>query len=321
MIEVSALTKRYGDTLAVDDLSFKVNPGVVTGFLGPNGAGKSTTMRMILGLDAQTSGAATVNGRSYRNSPAPMREVGALLDSEAIQGGRTAANHLKWMAQAGGVASHRVDEVLEMVGLIDVAGKKIGGFSLGMFQRLGIAGSLLGDPQTLLFDEPVNGLDPEGILWFRNLMKQLASEGRTILASSHLMSEMEEMADHILVIGQGRLIADMSIKELTERSSGTHVRVATSQKEEFAPLLKSNGATVNEGADDVLLVTGMESAAVSDLAAANSIRIHELTTQRASLESAFMELTRNSTEFHGSDGKSAEVAETVRAMTSEGADS
>ena len=257
MIEVRDVTRRYGKTVAVDNLSFRVKPGIVTGFLGPNGAGKTTTMRMILGLDRPTSGAVTVNGRSYHNLPAPMQEVGALLDAKAIQGGRTARQHLRWMAKAGGLPGKRVDEVLDLVGLTDVADRMVGGYSLGMSQRVGIATALLGDPRILLFDEPVNGLDPEGVRWIRSLLQRLASEGRTIFLSSHLMSEMEETADQIVVIGRGRLIADASIADFTQRSASSHVRVVSPRAADLAPLLQQAGATVTSGADG-LAVTGME---------------------------------------------------------------
>ncbi|MEX0762114.1 MAG: ATP-binding cassette domain-containing protein [Dehalococcoidia bacterium] len=320
MIEARGLTKRYGSTLAVDQLSFEIRPGVVTGFLGPNGAGKTTTMRIILGLDNPTGGSVTVNGRSYQRSPAPMQEIGALLDAKAVTGNRSAYNHLLWLAQAGGIPRRKIDEVLDTVGLTDVAGRRVGGFSLGMYQRLGIAAALLGDPGILLFDEPVNGLDPEGIIWIRTLMKRLASEGRTIFVSSHLMSEMGETADHVLVIGRGRLIADMSVSDLTQRSSSSHVKVISPQKEELAPLLTSQGATVRNGADGALLVTGMDATHISDIAATNNVRLHELSTQRASLEAAFLELTRDSTEFQtGAAGQAdaSDVAETVRALTDE----
>ncbi len=309
MIEVNEVTKRYGNTLAVDRLSFVVKPGIVTGFLGPNGAGKSTTMRMILGLDTPTSGSITVNGRPYRESPAPMREVGALLDAKAIQGNRTARQHLRWLAQAGGIPTSRVDEVLHLVGLTDVAGRKVGGFSLGMSQRLGIAGALLGDPGVLLFDEPVNGLDPEGIVWVRHLFKRLAAEGRTILVSSHLMSEMQETADHVIVIGRGRLIADMPVSELTARSSTSHVRVTSPRAADLKPLLESAGGSITTSTDGTLLVTGLGAPQVGEIAAANGIVLHELTPQRASLEAAFMELTRDSVEYQAETQVLAETAQ------------
>jgi ABC-2 type transport system ATP-binding protein len=296
MIEVKDVTRRYGETVAVDHLTFTVQPGIVTGFLGPNGAGKTTTMRMILGLDRPTSGSVTVNGRSYRDLPAPMREVGALLDAKAIQGGRTARQHLRWMVRAGSLPSRRVDEVLDMVGLTDVADRGVGGFSLGMSQRLGLATALLGDPRILIFDEPVNGLDPEGIRWIRSLLQRLASEGRTIFLSSHLMSEMEETADHIVVIGRGRLIADTSIAEFTQRSSGSHVRVISPRGADLVPLLERAGAAVTHR-DGALIVTGMEAVQIADVAADHRIVIHELSPQRASLEAAFMELTEGSQQY------------------------
>jgi ABC-2 type transport system ATP-binding protein len=308
VIEVRGLSKRFGDTVAVDNLSFDIPPGVVTGFLGPNGAGKSTTMRMILGLDRPSGGSVTVNGRSYQDSPAPMREVGALLDAKAVQGGRSAKQHLRWLAQAGGVPTSRVEEVLDIVGLTEVAGKRVGGFSLGMYQRLGIAAALLGDPETLLFDEPVNGLDPEGILWIRNLMKRLAREGRTIFVSSHLMSEMEETAEHVLVIGRGRLIADMSMREFIQKSSGGHVRVISPQPARLVPLLTGAGASVSDGANGALVVTDLDAARIGDIAAEHRIALHELSPQTASLEAAFMELTRDSVDYHagGTDTSSDE---------------
>ncbi|MCP9487956.1 MAG: ATP-binding cassette domain-containing protein [Gaiellaceae bacterium MAG52_C11] len=298
MIEVRELSKRFGDALAVDRLSFDVRPGVVTGFLGPNGAGKSTTMRLILGLDEPTSGSVTVARRSYRDLPAPMQEVGALLDAKAIHGKRSAHQHLRWLAQAGGFPRQRVDEVLELVGLAAVAGRRVGGFSLGMQQRLGMAAALLGNPQTLLFDEPVNGLDPEGVLWVRNLFKGLAHEGRTILVSSHLMSEMEETAEHVLVIGRGRLLADLSIGEFTQRSSGSHVCVVSPEATRLTSLLLEQvGSAVTSNGDGGLSVAGIDTARIGDIAAEHGIRLHELTPQRASLEDAFMELTRESVEY------------------------
>ena len=296
MIEVNDITKRYGDTVAVDHLSFTVKPGVVTGFLGPNGAGKTTTMRMILGLDSPTSGEVTVNGRPYRGIGAPMSQVGALLDAKAAHGGHTAYQHLRWLAQAGGIPSRRLGEVLELVGLTEVSGKRLGGFSLGMYQRLGIAAALLGDPQILLFDEPVNGLDPEGIRWIRSLLQELAAEGRTIFLSSHLMTEMEATADHIIVIGRGRLIADASIAEFTQRSTSSHVRVVSPQAISLTPVLQRAGATIAND-DGALIVTGMEAPMIGTLAAAHRIELHELTPRRASLESAFMELTQDSQEY------------------------
>jgi ABC-2 type transport system ATP-binding protein len=318
VIEVRGLSKRFGSTVAVDNLSFDITPGVVTGFLGPNGAGKSTTMRMILGLDQPSAGSVTVNGRSYRDNPAPMREVGALLDAKAVVGGRSAENHLRWLAQAGGIPRARVGEVLDIVGLTDVAGKRIGGFSLGMYQRLGIAAALLGDPETLLFDEPVNGLDPEGILWIRNLMKKLAAEGRTIFVSSHLMSEMQETAEHVLVIGRGRLIADVSMAEFIQRSSGGHVKVISPQAATLAPLLLRAGATVTDGSNGDLIVTEMDAARIGDIAAEHRIALHELSPQRASLEAAFMELTRDSVDYHAGGSEAGDRDGRVPALTGEG---
>ena len=297
MIEARALTKRFGQTLAVDRLTFDVKPGIVTGFLGPNGAGKSTTMRMIVGLDRPTSGVATVNGRSYRDLPAPMHEVGTLLDAKAVEGGRSARAHLRWQALAGGIDRARVDEVLELVGLTAVANKRVKDFSLGMYQRLGLAGALLGDPGTLLFDEPFNGLDPQGIYWMRSLLKRLAAEGRAILISSHLMSEMEETADHVVVIGKGRLIADSSITTFTQGGSTNHVRVLSPQAEQLAGLLREAGATHSVASDGALLVSKIEASQVGDIAASHGIRLHELSPQRASLEAAFMEMTNDCVEY------------------------
>jgi ABC-2 type transport system ATP-binding protein len=298
MIEVRDLSKNYGDVKAVDGLTFDVKPGIVTGFLGPNGAGKSTTMRMILGLDNPTSGSVTVKGTTYRDLPAPIYEIGALLDAKEVFGRRSAYQHLKWMAQAGGVPKQRIDEVLDIVGLTSVAGKSINGFSLGMYQRLGIAGALLGDPEILLFDEPVNGLDPEGILWIRNLMKKLAAEGRTVFVSSHLMHEMEETADHLIVIGRGKLIADTSIADFIQRSTQSHVRVVSPQASELTPRLYSAGATITVAGNGALIVTGIDAAQIGDIAASHGIRLHELAPQRARLEAAFMETTRDSVEYH-----------------------
>jgi ABC-2 type transport system ATP-binding protein len=320
MIEVNDVTKRYGDTVAVDHLSFTVKPGIVTGFLGPNGAGKTTTMRMILGLDAPSSGAVTVNGRRYRTISAPMHEVGALLDAKAAFGGHTAYQHLRWLARAGGIPQRRVAEVLDLVGLSDVAGRRVGGFSLGMYQRLGIAAALLGDPPILLFDEPVNGLDPEGIRWIRSFLQRLAAEGRTIFLSSHLMSEMEATADHIIVIGRGRLIADASIAEFTQRSTGSHVRVISPQAAALAALLERAGATVSSGGD-ALIVTGLEAARIGRVAAEHSIELQELATKRASLEAAFMELTEGSLEYQGGAPDTGAIVETAHALVGTGAGS
>jgi ABC-2 type transport system ATP-binding protein len=297
MIEAEGLTKRYGDTLAVDDLSFSVEPGKITGFLGPNGAGKTTTMRLILGLDRPTAGRVTINGKPFDEVAQPMRQVGALLDAKAMHGGRSAYNHLLCLAQSNNLPKHRVDEVLGLVGLTGVARKRAKGFSLGMGQRLGIAGALLGDPQILMFDEPVNGLDPEGILWIRNLMKALAAEGRTIFVSSHLMSEMENTADHLLVIGRGRLIADCTVDEFIAANSQENVRVRTPQPDLLAKLVAAAGATVREDGDGSMVVSGLDPARVGDLAYENAVRLHELAPVHASLEQAFMELTASSVQF------------------------
>jgi ABC-2 type transport system ATP-binding protein len=301
MIQVRELSKRYGKTLAVDGLTFDVKPGMVTGFLGPNGAGKSTTMRVILGLDAPTAGSVTINGKSYRDLPAPAQEVGALLEAKAIQGGRSAYNHLLWVALAASIPKRRVHEVIDLVGLSDVAGKRVDSFSLGMSQRLGIATALMGNPATFLFDEPVNGLDPEGIIWVRTLMKKLAAEGKTIFVSSHLMSEMEDTADHVVVIGRGRLIADMDIREFIRHSSTNHVRVVSPRAPELAAAIRSAGGVVVDVEDGGLEVTGMEAAPIGDLAAARGIPLHELSPRRASLEAAFMELTHDAVEYHAAD--------------------
>jgi ABC-2 type transport system ATP-binding protein len=298
MIEARGLTKRYGDTLAVDDLSFSVAPGKITGFLGPNGAGKTTTMRMILGLDRPTAGQVTVAGQPFARLSRPMRQVGALLDAKALHGGRSAYSHLLCLAQSNNLPARRVDEVLGLVGLSDVARKRSRGFSLGMGQRLGIAAALLGDPQILMFDEPVNGLDPEGILWIRNLMKALAAEGRTVFVSSHLMSEMESTADHLLVIGRGKLIADCTVDEFIAANSQQTVRVRTPQLDQMAKLVATAGGTVRENGDGVMVISGLDVGQVGDLAYENSVRLHELSPLHASLEEAFMELTASSVEFH-----------------------
>ena len=300
MIEARNLTKHYGATVAVDDLSFDVKPGMVTGFLGPNGAGKTTTMRMILGLDHPNAGQVTIDGKSYRDLPAPLHEVGALLDAKAMHGGRSAYNHLLCLAQSNGIPRTRVDEVLAIVGLESVARRRAAGFSLGMGQRLGIAAALLGDPAVLMFDEPVNGLDPEGIVWIRNLMRALAAEGRTVLVSSHLMSEMAITADHLIVIGRGRLIRDEGVNDFVASSSQHSVRVRSPQIDDLAVHLRTAGATVNTLTEAALEVRGVDSAAIGEMAAANGIILHELTPQKASLEEAFMELTGDSVEYHAS---------------------
>ncbi len=302
MIEAFGLTKRYGDTLAVDDLSFTVPAGQVTGFLGPNGAGKSTTMRMVLGLDAPTAGSVTVNGRPYAEYHRPLFEVGALLEAKAIHGGRSAYNHLLCLAQSNGMRRARVDEVLDAVGLRSVAKKRSGGFSLGMGQRLGIAAALLGDPRVLMFDEPVNGLDPEGVLWIRNLLKALAGEGRTVFVSSHLMSEMSITADRLVIIGRGRLIAETTVADFLKTGTGNFVRVRSPRADDLAKLLRSKGLEVARQADDVLQVSGATCEAIGDLAGSNGLTLHELSTQQASLEETFMELTRDSVDYRTDEG-------------------
>ncbi|MFI7697476.1 ABC transporter ATP-binding protein [Nonomuraea sp. NPDC049480] len=295
MIEVTALTMRYGAALAVDDLTFTVRPGMVTGFLGPNGAGKSTTMRAILGLESPDSGTALVGGQPYASFQRPMREVGALLDAGAVHGGRTAAAHLWCLARGNGIARDRVGEVLEQVGLAEVADRRIAGFSLGMRQRLGIAAALLGDPGVLMFDEPVNGLDPEGIRWIRELMRRLAAEGRTVLVSSHLMGEMALTADHVVVIGRGRLIADTAMAEMVSQfEQGMLVRAA--DQPALAGVLRAGGADVREE-DGGLSVMGLDGPRIGELALSHGIALHELTPRGASLEEAFMKLTEGDVEF------------------------
>jgi len=298
MIEAKHLTKRYGKTVAVDEVCFTVRPGQVTGFLGPNGAGKSTTMRMILGLDTPTSGEVSVDGKPYRQLSYPLRSVGALLEARAIVGGRSAANHLNWLADSNGIARRRVTEVLDIVGLSDVAGKRVGTFSLGMNQRLGIAAALIGDPQTVMFDEPINGLDPEGIVWIRNLMKSLAAEGRTVFLSSHLMSEMAQTADHLLVIGRGRIIADASTDEFINRNTAPSVRVRAVQHTDLAETLSQRGALIECGSDGAMVVTGMDSAAIGGIASAHDITLVELAPLGTSLEEAYFDLTKDETDYH-----------------------
>ncbi len=313
MIEVDRLTKRYGSTVAVDDLSFQVLPGRVTGFLGPNGAGKSTTMRAVIGLDLPTMGEVRINGRSYASIRRPLCEVGALLDARAVHGGRSASNHLLCIARSNGIDPARVSAVLEMVGLAGVTRRRIRTFSLGMLQRLGVAAALLGNPGVLLFDEPVNGLDPEGIRWIRTLMKQLAAEGRTVLVSSHLMSEVALTADHLIVIGRGRLVADASVAELLSTSSRNRVRVRSPQAGRLSTLLTrdQSGVNVQSGPDGGLEVLGMDAPAVGELAAAHGVVLHELSSQQASLEEAFMDLTRDSVDYRtGTDLLSLESSTT-----------
>ncbi|MEV4015391.1 ABC transporter ATP-binding protein [Nonomuraea angiospora] len=291
-IRATNLSKRYGGTTAVSDLSFDVEPGQVTGFLGPNGAGKSTTMRMILGLDRPTGGSVLVDGRPYGELRHPLRKVGALLDAKAVHGGRSAHNHLLAIAQSNGIPASRVHEVLDAVGLREVARRRVGGFSLGMSQRLGIAAALLGDPEILIFDEPVNGLDPDGILWIRTFMRKLAAEGRTVFVSSHLMSEMAQTADHLIVIGKGRLIADTSVQEFIGRSSQGYVRVRSPRLAEVAELVK-----VGELHPDHLRVTAMSTLEIGTVTARAGIPLEELTFVQPSLEAAYMELTKDSLEF------------------------
>ena len=298
MIEVKGLSKRYGDVLAVDDLSFTVEPGHVTGFLGPNGAGKSTTMRAIVGLDRPTAGGVTIDGAKYAHDRAPLTHVGALLEAKAVHPGRSAYNHLLFLAQSNGIDRRRIDEALAMVGLDSVAKKRTKTFSLGMGQRLGIASAMLGNPRVLLLDEPVNGLDPEGIIWVRNLLKALAAEGRAILVSSHLMAEMALTADHLIVIGRGRLIADTTVSEFVAQASNKAVLVRTPDAGVLTQALQRRGATVTQSDDGALHVLGLEAAAIGQAAADATAVLHELTPQRASLEEAFMELTRDSVEYH-----------------------
>ncbi|MHC3472448.1 ABC transporter ATP-binding protein [Streptomyces sp. 7R007] len=298
MIEIEGLTKRYGEKVAVDNLSFTVRPGIVTGFLGPNGAGKSTTMRMMLGLDRPTAGDVRIDGRHYDRLKDPLKYIGALLDAKAVHGGRSAYNHLLCLAQSNGIPKSRVAEVLDTVGLTSVARKKAKGFSLGMGQRLGIAGALLGDPRILMFDEPVNGLDPEGIHWIRNLMKSLAAQGRTVFVSSHLMSEMALTADHLVVIGQGRLLADTSMADFIAQNSRTYVRIRTPQRERLLDVLHEAGVTVVEAGSGALEVDGGKAEHIGELAAQHQIVLHELSPQQASLEEAFMQLTAESVEYH-----------------------
>jgi ABC-2 type transport system ATP-binding protein len=297
MIEAHGLTKRYGDKLAVDDLSFTVRPGVVTGFLGPNGAGKSTTMRMILGLDAPTSGSVTVNGKPYQQHAAPLREVGALLEARAVHPGRSAYHHLLAIAQTSGIRRSRVDEVIEAVGLQQVARRRAGGFSLGMGQRLGIAAALLGDPHTVILDEPVNGLDTEGIRWIRSLLRGLAAQGKTVFVSSHLMSEMALTAQHLIVIGRGRLIADAGVEEFIAGAEGETVRVRSTDPDALAALLRSRAAEVSGDQDGALTVSGLSTDQVGRVAGAAGITLLELTARQASLEEAFIDMTSDAVEF------------------------
>ena len=305
MIEVRGLTKRYGGKVAVDDLTFTVRPGVVTGFLGPNGAGKSTTMRMILGLDAPTRGSATVNGKPYREHAAPLREVGALLEARSTHPGRSAYHHLLALAQTCGIRRSRVDEVIDAVGLRGVARRRAGGFSLGMGQRLGIATALLGDPRTVILDEPLNGLDTEGIRWIRSLLQGLAAEGKTVFVSSHLMNEMALTARHLIVIGRGRLIADAGVEELVAGAARNRVRARSTDPDALAALLRSPEVAVSHAEDGALTVSGLSTDQIGTAAAAAGITLLELTALQASLEDAFMTITRDAVEFRVSTATGA----------------
>jgi ABC-2 type transport system ATP-binding protein len=306
MIEASQLTKRYGEKTAVDGLDFTVKPGSVTGFLGPNGAGKSTTMRMIIGLDAPTSGSVVVNGRRYAEHAAPLQEVGALLEAKSIHPGRTAFNHLLAQAYTHGIPRRRVDEVIELTGLQTVANKRAGSFSLGMSQRLGIAAALLGDPATVMLDEPVNGLDPEGVLWIRNLLTRLAAEGRTVFVSSHLMSEMALVAEHLIIVGRGRLLADTSVDVLVREAGGDSVHVATAEPARLREVLAGPGVeVVGQSGTEELTVVGLSARDIGLRAAEHGIALFELTPRTVSLEAAFMELTRDAVEYHSSLGSAA----------------
>jgi ABC-2 type transport system ATP-binding protein len=309
LIEARGLTKDYDEKRAVDDLTFTVEPGIVTGFLGPNGSGKSTTMRLILGLDRPTAGTVTVNGKLYRDFPAPLHEVGALLEARAVHTGRSAYNHLLALAQTHGVPKARVNELIDRVGLREVARKRVGKFSLGMGQRLGIAAAMLADPQILILDEPANGLDPEGIQWIRNTLKELAAEGRTVFVSSHVMSEMALTADHLIVIGRGRLIADLGVEEFLRGASKKAAVVRSPQATELAEALSGPGVTVTRTDDGALDVQGLTAEQVGDTAAAHGLVLHELTPVRASLEEAFMDVTRDDVEFHAVTPGAARQAE------------
>ncbi|MFE6966511.1 ABC transporter ATP-binding protein [Agromyces sp. NPDC057679] len=297
MITATALTKRYGQKTAVNDITFSVRPGQVTGFLGPNGAGKSTTMRMIVGLDRPSAGTVTVGGKAYAEHRAPLHEVGALLDAKAVHTGRTAENHLLAMAATHGIGKRRVREVIELTGLESVARKRVGGFSLGMGQRLGIAAAMLGDPSTLILDEPVNGLDPEGVLWVRQFVRHLASEGRTVFLSSHLMSEMAQTADHLIVLGRGEIIADAPVADIIDGGTRPRVRVRSPHASQLAELLAAPEVAVLRSEHGLLEVTGVDAAGIGDLAAQNGLAIHELTPQNASLEEAYMALTADAVEY------------------------
>ncbi|TDD62418.1 ATP-binding cassette domain-containing protein [Actinomadura darangshiensis] len=304
-IEVRALRKTYGPTVAVDDLSFTVAPGQVTGFVGPNGAGKSTTMRMIMGLDRPDGGSALIGGKPYRSLRAPLCRIGAMLDASAVHPARRARDHLRWLAQANGLPARRVDEVIDLAGLASAAGRRAGGFSLGMRQRLGIAAALLGDPPVLMFDEPVNGLDPEGITWIRALLRSLAAEGRAVLMSSHLMSELEGGADHLVVIGRGRLIADTAVGELLKAASGDRVELRTAQRQDAMAVLARAGATVSASGPDEVTVAGLTAERVIAALNGAGVGFTGISEHRATLEEAYMELTRDAVEFQGVAGREA----------------
>ena len=305
MIEAHELTKRYGDKTVVDRLSFTVKPGEVTGFLGPNGAGKSTTMRMIIGLDFPTGGSVTVNGRPYAKHTAPLHEIGTLLEARSVHPGRTAYKHLMALARTHGIPRRRVDEVIELAGLGSVAGKRVGGFSLGMGQRLGIAAALLGDPAIVMLDEPVNGLDPEGVLWVRTLLSGLAAEGRAVMLSSHLMAETALIADHLVIIGRGRLLADTTMDDFVRGARGGGVKVATTEATKLRSLLAGAGATISSSSDDELTVFGPDAREIGAIAAQHRVPLSELTPQSVSLEAAFIELTRDAVEYHSAPTNTA----------------
>jgi ABC-2 type transport system ATP-binding protein len=303
VIEARGLTKRYGDKLAVDDLTFTVRAGLVTGFLGPNGAGKSTTMRLIMGLDVPSSGTVTVNGKPYAAHACPLQEVGALLEARAVHTGRSARNHLLAMAATAGIGADRVEEVIDLVGLSDVASKRVGSFSLGMGQRVGIASALLGDPETLILDEPVNGLDPDGVRWIRNLLRRLVNEGRTVFLSSHLMSEMALTADHVIVVGRGRLLRDQSMTDFIAAAGTDLVRVRSPQTRQLAELLTSEGAQVRETAEETLEIAGLTSDRIGIVAARAQITLYELANQGASLEEAYMALTEDAVDYRSIENR------------------
>lgn len=312
MIEIRNLSKRFGDTLAVDSLEFTVRPGIVTGFLGPNGAGKSTTMRMIMGLDRPTTGEALVNGKPLTEHRAPLHEIGALLEAKGVHPGRSARNHLLGLAATTGITTGRVDEVLDLVGLTEVATKRAGAFSLGMGQRLGIAAALLGDPEVVMLDEPVNGLDPEGVRWIRYLLRDLAAEGRTVFVSSHMMNEMAMTAEHLIIVGRGKLIADMSLADFTARSARNSVLVRSDRPAELRTALLGDGISVTDSGGDFLEFTGLTAREIGEKAAAAGIPLHELTPQRSSLEDAFMAITNDSVQYHGG-GSHSDIAHSQHA--------